>query len=84
MGETDEIIGTAPPDPGAVIPHDDGKLRICRTPGCLITFDPKWRVRLTGEPGECELLCPRCGADLTRNSFIRRAGDEVSIPQEER
>jgi len=80
MGETDLIIGTSPLDGAATA----GKGRICRTPGCLVFFDPKWRVRLTGEPGECEFLCPRCGADLTRNSFIRRAGDEAYLPQEER
>lgn len=73
MGETDVEIGTS------VQPTT--KLRICRTPGCLIAFDPKWRVRLTGEPGECEFLCPRCGADLTRNSFIRRAQDEASVQE---
>lgn len=77
MGETDVIIGTSPSDPG------EGKLTICRTPGCLIVFDPKWRVRLANEPVEMSNLCPRCGADLSRNSFIRRANDEVCVPQKE-
>lgn len=80
MGETDIIIGTSPLDGAPTA----GKGRICRTPGCLIFFDPKWRVRLKGEPAECEFLCPRCGADLTRNSFMRRMQDEVTVPQEER
>jgi hypothetical protein len=75
MGETDVEFGTTV--------QPTSKLRICRTPGCLISFDPKWRVRLAGEPAEMEQLCPRCGADLDRNSFIRRAGDEVLVTKEE-
>jgi len=76
MGETDIEIGTT------VQPTT--KLRICRTPGCLLSFDPKWRVRLSGEPAEMEQLCPACGADLTRNSFMRRASDEtLVVPQDE-
>lgn len=52
------------------------KLRICRAPGCLIAFDPMWRVRLAGEPADADNLCPRCGFPLDRNAFIRRITDE--------
>jgi hypothetical protein len=60
------------------------KLRICRNPGCMISFDPAWRVKLAGEPADVESLCPRCGAPLDRNFFIRRQGDdEVKFSEEE-
>jgi hypothetical protein len=39
----------------------------------MITFDPYWRVRLEGEPEDAESRCPRCGAELDKNYFIRRA-----------
>jgi hypothetical protein len=79
MGETDVIIGTSPIDGAPTA----GKGRICRTPGCMIFFDPVWRVRLVNEPVDMTNMCPRCGADLSRNSFIRRANDEVLVSQKE-
>jgi hypothetical protein len=69
MGETDIPIG--------ITIQPTAKLRICRQPGCLISFDPAWRVRIPGEPAGMENLCPRCGADLSLNPFIRRASEEV-------
>jgi hypothetical protein len=72
MGETDVEIGTT------VQPTT--KLRICRT--CLVSFDPKHRVKMANEPADMADHCPACGADLARNPHIRRAGDEASIPQE--
>jgi hypothetical protein len=76
MGETDVEFGTTV--------QPTSKLRICRTPGCLNAFDPKWRVKLQDEPAEMDNLCPACGAELTRNSFMRRAGDEGIFPHEEK
>jgi hypothetical protein len=62
-----------------VVVQPTAKLRICRMPGCLITFDPKWVVRVQdpylSEPMDTEGLCPRCGADLDRNAFLRRSVD---------
>ncbi len=80
MGETDVIIGTSPLDGAPTA----GKGRICRMPGCLTFFDPAWRVRLANEPEEMSNLCPRCGAPLDRNFFIRRQGDEVLVSQKEK
>ena len=68
MGETDLIIGTTE--------QPTRKLTICRMPGCMIAFDPVWRVRIPGEPAEMVNTCPHCGADLDRNGFMRRAQDE--------
>lgn len=65
-------------DPVVVQPTT--KLRICRTPGCLVSFDPKWRVKMQDEPAEMDNLCPACGADLTRNSFIKKADDGNNNP----
>lgn len=76
MGQTDLIIG--------ISEQPTAKLRICRTPGCLVSFDPAWRVKIPGEPAGMDNLCPRCGADLGLNWFIRRASDdEVGIPKNE-
>jgi hypothetical protein len=75
MGQTDIIIGTSE--------QPTRKLRICRMPGCLVSFDPAWRVRLPGEPAEADNLCPRCGAPLNRNGFIRRAQDGEEVVQED-
>jgi hypothetical protein len=60
------------------IEQPTGKLRICRTPGCLYIFDPNWRVRVSGQTAD---ICPMCGADLTRNSFIRRADEGAGLQE---
>lgn len=51
------------------------RLRICRTPGCMISFDPKYVVQPVGIK-DAENLCPKCGMPLDFNPFLKRASDE--------